>query len=56
MKPYMYIDGNMGLPNRGMAFMSKIWPWESVPEGFWALADLGIALEVQLLRLQSHQL
>ena len=32
MKAYLYIDDNMGLPNIGMALMSKIWPWGNVHE------------------------
>ena len=32
MKPYLYINDSMGLPDRGMAFMSKIQPLKIVPE------------------------
>ena len=52
----MYIDDSMGLADRGMAFTNKIRPWENVLEEIGPLDDFGIALEVQLLRLRSHQL
>lgn len=45
----------MGMPDKGMAFTSKIRPWENVPEEIEPLADHGTALQVQLLRLRSHR-
>ena len=55
MKPYMYIDENMGLHDRGMALRAKVGSGGVFMKKFGALADLRIALEVQLLRLRSHQ-
>ena len=56
MKPYLYIDENMGLPDIGMALRAKSDPGGVFMKKFGALANLGIALEVQLLRLRSHRL
>ena len=42
------------MPDRGMAFGGKFGLVECLFEKIRALADLGIALEVHLLRLQSH--
>ena len=46
----------MGLPDRGMALHKQKKPWEDVPGQNGFLADLGITLEVHLLRLRSHRL
>lgn len=51
MKPYLYIDENMGLPDRGMASREKSSHGGVFMENFGALVDLGIALEVKLLKL-----
>ena len=55
MKPYLYIDENMGLPDRGMALRAKSGPRGVFTKKFGTLVDLGITLEVQLLRLRSHR-
>ena len=54
MKPYLYIDESMGLPDKGMALGEKVALY-NVHGEIRTLVDLGIALEVQLLRLRSHR-
>ena len=54
MKPYLYIDEDMGLLDKGIAF-TKFGPRGVFLKEFEALANLGIALDVQLCRLRSHQ-
>jgi len=51
----MYIDDDTNLPDRGMALRAKFGPSGVFLKKVGAFADLGIALEVQLLRLRSHQ-
>ena len=51
MKPYLYINENACLPDRDMALRAKSGPGGVFMKKFVALGDLGIALEVQLLRL-----
>ena len=51
MKPYLYIIELTSLPDRGMALRAKSSPGGVFMKEFGALDDLGIAPEVQILRI-----